>query len=602
MEEDRQDIGKTVSSKYNVRESVDTVSVDRNSDSDSISKSEKSKWRKFLEALEVSEPNDLTTAQRYLFNYDLRPVEAARRQWSWYNYVFFWIADSFNINTWMIAATGVQNGMTWWQTWLSVWLGYTLCGIFVSISARIGVVNHISFPISVRASFGIFFAIWPVLNRVVMSCVWYSVQAMTAGPCIGLMLRAIFGQNLQNTMPNGIHNKNLTTFEFLSFFLFWLFSLPFLWFPPHKIRHLFTFKAYVAPVAGVAFLVWTLVKCHGAGPVIHEKSKIHGSKFAWVFVESTMNALANFATLITNAPDFSRFADKPTFSMKYVVQTVSIPLCFSITSLIGILVSSASTVLYGETLWSPLDVLGRFLDDYSSGSRAGVFFLGFAFAIAQLGTNISANSLSFGTDVTALLPQYMNIRRGSYLCALLALVVQPWNLLSSSSKFTTYLSAYAVFLSSIVGVICCDYYYVRRGYLKLTHLYSLFAPEDRSIRSYYMYNKIGLNWRALVAYICGILPNIVGFVGATSGEDKVPIGAIKVYRINFFMGFFSAGLVYAFLCYLSPIEGTPSVKPFEKGWFEEYQDVEDFEEQLQGHIVHEGYEQSEAYSSGVLKK
>lgn len=105
-----------------------------------------------------------------------------------------------------------------------------------------------------------------------------------------------------------------------------------------------------------------------------------------------------------------------------------------------------------------------------------------------------------------------------------------------------------------------------------------------------------------MAYICGILPNIVGFVGATSGEDKVPIGAIKVYRINFFMGFFSAGLVYAFLCYLSPIEGTPSVKPFEKGWFEEYQDVEDFEEQLQGHIVHEGYEQSEAFSSGVLKK
>lgn len=559
------------------------------------------KWQKFIKFIEVEHEDGLTTSQRYLFNYDLRPVEAARRQWSWYNYVFFWVADSFNINTWMIAATGVQQGMTWWQTWLSVWLGYLLCGTFVSLSARVGVVNHISFPITVRASFGIFFALWPVINRVVMSCVWYAVQAMVAGPCIGLMLRAIFGQNLDETMHNGISNPNLTTFQFLSFFLFWLLSLPFLWFSPHKIRHLFTVKAYVAPVAGIGFLIWTLVKCNGVGPIIHEKSSLHGSALAWAFVESTMNALANFATLISNAPDFSRFADKPSFAMKYVVQTVSIPVCFSLTSLIGILVSSASTKLYGQTYWSPLEVLGRFLDDYTAGNRAGVFLISLAFAIAQLGTNISANSLSFGTDVTSILPQFLNIRRGSYLCALLALVVQPWNLLSSSSKFTTYLSAYSVFLSSIIGVICCDYYYVRRGYLKLTHLYSTNAPEDPEQRSFYMYNKIGLNWRALVAYICGILPNIVGFVGATSGSDKVPVGAIEVYRFNFFLGFFVAGIIYAALCYISPIEGTPNVKPFQKAWMEEEKDVEDFEMELQGHLTH-GVETGSVGSSTGVKK
>ncbi|OBA23758.1 hypothetical protein METBIDRAFT_85918 [Metschnikowia bicuspidata var. bicuspidata NRRL YB-4993] len=562
---------------------------------------EPSKWQKFIKFLQVEDNAGLLATQRYLYNHDLKPVEAARRKWSWYNYVSFWIADSFNINTWMIAATGVEAGMTWWQTWLSVWVGYFLAGVFVSISARVGVVNHISFPIATRASFGIFFGIWPVINRVVMACVWYSVQAMVAGPCIGLMLRAIFGQNLDQTMPDGISNNNVTTFEFLSFFLFWLFSLPFLWFAPHTIRHLFTVKAYIAPVAGVAFLVWTLVKSNGAGPVLNQALTLQGSALAWAFVELTMNSLANFATLITNAPDFSRFADKPSFAIKYVVQTVSIPLCFSITSLIGILVTSASTDLYGVTYWSPLDVLGRFLDDYTSGNRAGVFFISLAFAIAQLGTNISANSISFGTDVTALLPQYMNIRRGLYLCALLALVVQPWNLLSSSSKFTTYLSAYSVFLSSIIGVICSDYYVVRRGFLKLTHMYSSRAPENKAELSFYMYNRFGLNWRALVAYICGILPNIVGFVGATSGEDKVPMGANEVYRLNFFMGFFSSGIVYVGLTYFFPVAGTPDVKFFQKGWFEEPQDVEDFELELLGSL-HDGHEAPESVSTGSLAK
>jgi hypothetical protein len=51
----------------------------------------------------ASEPG-LTTAQMMLTNHDLKPVEAARRQWGAWNFVGFWIADSFNINTWMIAS------------------------------------------------------------------------------------------------------------------------------------------------------------------------------------------------------------------------------------------------------------------------------------------------------------------------------------------------------------------------------------------------------------------------------------------------------------------------------------------------------------------
>lgn len=579
---------------------IENLSVQNDFD-DSTTSENKSWWKRAVEYIQIEEPGDLTASQMYLYNFDLRPVEFERRQWAWYNYVFFWVADSFNINTFQIAATGVANGMTWWQTWVSVWLGYFLCGVFVSIGARVGILYHISFPVSCRSSFGIYGAIWPIINRVVMSCIWYAVQCAVAGPTFELMLRAIFGQHLDKTMPNHIHDPDLTTFKFLGFFLFWLFALPFIWFPPHKIRHLFTVKAYVAPLAGILFLVWTLVKCNGVGPIIHQKSTKHGSEFAWLFVESTMNSLANFATLIVNAPDFARFSRNASFSMKYIVYTASIPLCFSLTALIGILIGSASTVLYGEPTWSPLDVLSNFLnDDYSSACRAGVFFISAAFALAQLGTNISANSLSFGTDVTALLPRFLNIRRGGYICALLALAVCPWKLNSSSSKFTTYLSAYSVFLSSIAGVVACDYFYVRRGYLKLTHLYSLFAPEDPSQHSFYKFNKIGCNWRAYFAYICGILPNIVGFVGAT-GTHKVPIGATEVYRLNFFMGFFSAFLVYAILCYFSPMEGVPEVKPFGKGWYEEWQDVEDFEEELQGHVLHEGIEQNMVYSTGASK-
>lgn len=561
-----------------------------------LSVNDKSWWSRFISWIEVQPKGDLTTSQMFLYNFDLKPVEEARRTWRWWNYVFFWVADSFNINTWQIAATGIQQGgLTWWQTWLSVWVGYFLCGIFVSISSRIGVFYHISFPVAARSSFGIYGSLWPILNRVVMAVVWYAVQCSIAGPCFEVMLRAIFGKNLDKTMPNHIHDPDLTTFKFLCFFLFWLFSLPFLYMPPHKLKYLFAVKSYVAPIAGFAFLIWTLIKAHGAGPVIRAKAEKTGSDLAWAFIESTMNALANFAALIVNAPDFSRFATKPNFGMKYLVYTISIPVCFSITSLIGILVTSASQELYGEPYWSPLDVLARFLDHYTPGNRAGCFFIGLAFAIAQLGTNISANSLSFGTDVLAMVPRFLNIRRGSYICAAIALAICPWKLTSTSSKFTTYLSAYSVFMSSIAGVVAADYFYIRRGYINLPHLFSLHAPEAPDSPSVYKFRH-GFNWRAYAAYICGIFPNIVGFVGATE-THKVPIGATEVYRLNFFMGFFTAFLVYAALCRIWPYYGQPECAMFDKTWLEECPNVENFEEDISG--VSTGYVREEYLSSSL---
>ena len=240
--------------------------------------------------------------------------------------------------------------------------------------------------------------------------------------------------------------------------------------------------------------------------------------------------------------DFARFATKPKDALWS--QLVTIPVGFAVTSFIGIIVSSSSTVIYGEAVWNPLDLLKNFLHDASSAERFGVFVIAAGFTLAQLGTNIAANSVSAGTDLTALLPRYLNIRRGGYICAAVGLAMCPWNLLKSSNSFTTYLSAYSVFLSSIAGVMICDYYLVRKGYLDLRGLYSAQASSPY----FYWY---GWSWRGYTAYICGILINIVGFVGAVG--KKVPIGAQYIYRLDFFAGFIVAAVVYWILCRFFPV-------------------------------------------------
>jgi NCS1 family nucleobase:cation symporter-1 len=348
--------------------------------------------------------------------------------------------------------------------------------------------------------------------------------------------------NLPNTMPA---SSGTDTKSFVSFFIFWLCSLPAIWFPVHKIRHLFTVKSYFTPIAMVAFFAWAIKRANGIGPIVHQPSSLHGSALAWGVIKGIMSAIANFATLIVNDPDFARFAKTPKDALWS--QLLAIPIGFGITSFIGIIASSASTVLYGAPVWNPLTLLGNFLEGASSGERFGIFIISSGFALAQLGTNIAANSVSAGTDMTALMPRFINIRRGGYVCAAVGLAMCPWNLLSSANQFTTYLSAYSVFLSSIAGVILCDYYLVRKGYLELKELYS--ARK----RSPYYYT-FGFSWRGFAAYIAGIMMNIVGFVGAVGGN--VPIGATYIYNINFFAGFLVSAGVYYLLTRIFPIPAT----------------------------------------------
>jgi NCS1 family nucleobase:cation symporter-1 len=150
----------------------------------------------------------------------LTAVEPERRQWGWINFVAFWIADSLNVvsvlcltehsytkdkiccffvfslqckgsisltllgqNTWMISSSMIVDGLSWWQAWLCVWIGYTISAIFVYLIGRIGSVYRIPFAVSNRASFGIWGSFWPVMNRAAMAVIWYGVQVSDTAIC-----------------------------------------------------------------------------------------------------------------------------------------------------------------------------------------------------------------------------------------------------------------------------------------------------------------------------------------------------------------------------------------------------------------------------------
>ena len=120
------------------------------------------------------------------------------------------------------------------------------------------------------------------------------------GECVTLMIRSIWTayKDVPNSMPK---SSGTDTMDFVSFFLFWLCSLPAIWFPVHKIRHLFTVKSYFVPPAGIAFFIWAIVRAHGIGPIIHQPATKSGGALGWAVVQGIMSSIANFATLIVSS-------------------------------------------------------------------------------------------------------------------------------------------------------------------------------------------------------------------------------------------------------------------------------------------------------------
>ncbi len=119
--------------------------------------------------------------------------------------------------------------------------------------------------------------------------------------------------------------------------------------------------------------------------------------------------------------------------------------------------------------------------------------------------------------------------------------------MKTSFAFTSYLGSYQIFLSSIIGVMLADYYFVRRGYLNIGELFS------GSSKGIYYYAH-GWNWRAYTAYIAGIVPCFPGFLHAV-GVAGIPIGAQRLYVFALPVGIICAAAVYCAINYFWPPPG-----------------------------------------------
>ena len=135
-------------------------------------------------------------------------------------------------------------------------------------------------------------------------------------------------------------------------------------------------------------------------------------------------------------------------------------------SLIGILVTSATVVIYGTAIWDPVQLLSRFH------SPVAVVISLLAILLATLNVNIGANVVSPANDFSNLWPRKISFRIGGVITCFMGIALMPWKLLANYGTFILgWLGGYAAFLGPVAGIMICDYFLVRGRVLSVDDLY-----------------------------------------------------------------------------------------------------------------------------------
>jgi NCS1 family nucleobase:cation symporter-1 len=462
-------------------------------------------------------------------NPDLAPTAPAERTWGLKDYAALWVALAACVPTYMLASSLIEGGMSWWQAIGTICLGNVIVLIPILLNAHPGTHYGIPFPVYCRASFGLRGANVPALLRAVVACGWFGIQAWIGGWAI-YQMAAVYFPALTELPP--LPGLGISAPQLVCFLLFWVANAAVVWRGIDSIRLLLKIKAPLLLVLGLALLAWACAAAHGLGPMLSRPSQFaEGGRKAgrfWSFFFPALTANIGFwATLALNIPDFSRYARSQ--RDQAVGQAVGLPAAMGLFAFIGVAVTSATVVIYGEAIWDPVVLVSRFQ------SPAVHVLALFALCLATLATNLAANVVSPANDFANLWPRRISFRSGGLITALVGLALQPWRLVQDPSGYIyKWLVAYSALLGSVGGVLIADYYVVRRTRLDLPGLYRRRGP--------YWYAG-GFHVRALAALAAGVSPCVPGFLAAVGLAEPPPVW-VELYHYAWFLSFGVSLVVY----------------------------------------------------------
>ena len=464
-----------------------------------------------------------------LWNPDLAPTAPEQRTWTTYNIAALWIGMSVVITTYTLASGIMQQGMTWWQAMLTIMLGNTIVLAPMILNAHAGTKYGVSFPVLCRAAFGVKGANVPAMLRAIVACGWFGIQTWIGGLALHALMAAAWPD--WRVVPGNI---------WIAFGVFWIIQVAIILRGLEGIKILESWSAPLLLGGGAALLVWGINAGGGLGHVLGESSRLRQAPTPfWTLFPAALTANVGYwATLSLNIPDFTRYAKSQRSQM--LGQALGLPTTMTAFAFIGVAVTSATIVVFGEAIWDPVVLLVRI------GTPLVIIIGAVVVLAAQLTTHMAANVVSPANDFSSLAPKRINYVVGGLITAVIGILMMPWKLYADAAAYIfTWLIGYSSLMGAIGGILIADYWVLRKRELSVEDLFD--------VNGQYRYQN-GVNRRAIIALVLAILPVVPGFLRAAvtpGGQGQDPGIFDHLYTYAWFVTF---GLSFVLYLLLMPRE------------------------------------------------
>ncbi|HEY5925488.1 MAG TPA: NCS1 family nucleobase:cation symporter-1 [Kofleriaceae bacterium] len=470
--------------------------------------------------VELRAPEDLTASP--LYNHDLAPVAVKQRTWTTWDYAALWISMAHCIPTYTLASGMIGQGMAWWQALVTILVGNLIVLAPILLNSHPGTKYGIPFPVYARAAYGTIGANLPALMRALIACGWFGINAWIGGKALQVFIVSLWPGWYDLLGVSQYPFKNFGNTQWIAFALFWLLNIVIIFRGMELIRRVERFAAPFVLVMTALLLGWMLYKAGGLGPILErssfEPSEKHPTLMA-VMIPALTGTIAFWSTLSLNMPDFTRYGRSQ--REQAVGQTVALPSTMTVFAAMGIMITSATAIVYGAPISDPIDLTAEF------DNRIIVAVATFTIVIATLAVNIAANVVSPANDFANAFPKKINFQRGGLITGLIGVAMVPWELLRDPDRYIgKWLGGYGAALGAVGGVLIIDYWIIRKTELDLR---SLYVTDGR-----YRYTN-GWNMPAVIATLVGAGVALLG----AFWEPMKPI-----YDWSWFVGFGLAGGIY----------------------------------------------------------
>lgn len=132
----------------------------------------------------------------------------------------------------------------------------------------------------------------------------------------------------------------------------------------------------------------------------------------------------------------------------------------------------------------------------------------------------------------------------------------PWVILANAKTFLNFMSAYAVFMGPIAGIMLTDYWFIKKRKIDVPALYDPRGIYGTCVCLLIFFHLItgrqdrartntSQNWRSLIIMILVIIPMLPALANkVTPDKVHIPKALSNLFAINWLYGFVSSCVIY----------------------------------------------------------